>query len=144
MERKYQILIVDDDNHIRITIQNHFTQQGFEVETAKDGLEGIEKLRHNTFDIAIVEISLPKINGLEISHLVNQEGIDTDMIILTKQGKKEDVIAAINVGVKAWFEKSAINMTQLVKKVKELAEGVPLEEVRKILSTVPKLNFKEG
>jgi len=138
MERKYRVLIVDDDNNIRATYQEYLSQQGLEVETAEDGIEGLEKLRSDGFDVAVVETRIPKLNGIEISRQVNQESIDTDMIILTEHGKKDDAVAALNAGVRAWFEKSDIDMPYFTKRVKEIAEVIPLSEMGRLLSAIPK------
>ncbi|OQY56675.1 MAG: hypothetical protein DRR08_19420 [Candidatus Parabeggiatoa sp. nov. 2] len=142
MERKYRVLIIDNDNDILTTYQNYLTQHGLEVETASDGIAGLEKLRTGEFDVAIVEVQLSKINGIEISRHANEEGIETEMIIFTKGGEKQEVVSAINAGVKAWFEKTSIERPHFLKKVKELAEGVSLDEIRRILSVVPKPQFK--
>jgi DNA-binding NtrC family response regulator len=138
MERKYRVLIVDNDNYIRTTYQDYLTQQGLEVETATDGVEGIEKLRTGGFDVAVIEIQLPKMSGIEISRLVNQEGIDTDVVILTQHGNKDDAVAAVNNGVKAWFEKSNLDRSHFAQKVKEVAEVIPLSEMGRLLSAIPK------
>jgi len=137
MERQYRVLIIDNDNDILTTYQDYLTQHGLEVETASDGVAGLEKLRTGEFDVAIVEVQLSKMNGIEISRLANEEGIDTDIVILTANGKKDDVIAAINIGVKAWFEKSCIDLPYFAKRVKDVAEVIPLSEMGRLLSAIP-------
>ena len=140
MERKYRVLIIDNDSHIRTIYQDYLTQQGLDVETAIDGVEGIEKLRTGSFDVAVIETQLPQMNGIEISRLINQEGIDTDVVILTQHGNKDDAVAAVNSGVKAWFEKSNIDMSHFAKRVKEVAEVIPLSEMGRLFSAIPKSN----
>jgi len=83
MERKYKLLIVDDDNHIRTTFQDYFTKQSFIVETASDGIEGLEKLRADEFDVAIVDMKMPKMNGID---MISQAlATDTDANIRRKR-----------------------------------------------------------
>jgi len=141
MERKYKLLIVDDDNNILTTFQDYFTQQGFIVDTASDGITGLEKLRADEFDVALVEIKIPKMNGIEVVRQADQEGINTDMIILTGHGNRADAVAAIKAHVFDWFDKSSLNPSALLASVfartKELAEGIPPEEIRRLVSTVP-------
>lgn len=140
MEHQESILIVDDEQEILNVYRYFFDKRGFHVEVAHNGREGLEKLRTRKFEVAIVDLKMPEMDGIEMIRQANTEGIDTEMIILTGHGEKDDAIAAINLGyraVGAWFEKSGINMDELLAKVKELLEGVPIEEVRRILSVLP-------
>ena len=136
-EHPYRVLIIDSDNDILTTYQNYLTQQGFEVDTAQDGIEGIEKLRKDEPDVALVEIKLPKMSGIEIIRLVNEEELDTEIIVLTEHGNKEDAVTVLNLGVGAWFEKIGIDMAQLLNRVKELCQVIPPELMRRYLSAIP-------
>jgi len=139
MERKYKLLIVDDDNHIRTTFKDYFTKQNFIVETASDGLEGLEKLRADEFDVAIVDMKMPKMNGIDmINEALKNDDTDANMIIISTphESNKGDVIKALNIGVNAWFEKSEIEMPQLLKRVTELAQVIPPEMVKRITSMI--------
>jgi DNA-binding response OmpR family regulator len=137
MERKIKLLIVDDESGIRATFGEFFEKRGFDVELASDGDQGLDKLREGEFDVAIVDIRMPGMGGSELARHVVEEGIDTSLIILTGHGEKEDAIQAINLGVGGWFEKTTVKMDDLLQKVNELAQVIPLDEVRRILSTIP-------
>jgi len=140
MERKYKLLIADNDQNILSEYGNYFYKQGFIVELAHDGIEGLEKLRRDKeFDVALVDLKMPKMGGIEMIKEAHKAGNNADMIILTNdtESEKADAIAAIKVGVCDWFEKSKIDMPQFATRVKELAEGIPLEEVERILSVIP-------
>ncbi|RKZ41489.1 MAG: hypothetical protein DRQ49_04905 [Gammaproteobacteria bacterium] len=139
MERKYKLLIVDDDNHIRTTFQDYFTKQSFIVETASDGIEGLEKLRADEFDVAIVDMKMPKMNGIDmINQALTSDDVDANLIIISTphESNKGDVIKALNIGVDAWFEKSELQMPQLLKRVTELAQVIPPDMVRRVTSMI--------
>jgi len=108
---------------------------------AQDGIEGLEKLRAGEFDVALVEIKIPKMNGIEVVRQADIEGINTDMIILTGYGDRADAVAAIKAHVFDWFDKSSLNRQALLASVfartKELAEGIPPEEIRRLVSSIP-------
>lgn len=143
MNRQIKLLIVDDENQILSTYKDFFDKRGFLVETAKNGEEGLVKLQNGEFDVAIVDILMPKMDGLALVEKVSQEGIDTSIIILTGHGEKEHAIKALNLRiVEAWFEKSTIRLEELLEKVKMLGEVIPIDEVRRILSKLP--NDNEG
>ncbi|MEZ4671270.1 MAG: response regulator [Anaerolineae bacterium] len=137
MEREYKLLIVDDESEILNTYKEYFAKRDFQVEVASNGIEGLEKLIHGEFDVAIVDIQMPKMNGIEMIRLARKEGVDTDMVILTGHGDRDDAVAAINLGVSAWFEKPSIEMSKLKDKVVDIAQVISLTEVERILSAIP-------
>lgn len=137
MERPIKLLVVDDESQIRANYDEFFKKRGFEVEQAAGGEEGLKKLREGEFDVAIVDIRMPKMDGLTLAKHVFAEGIDTSLIILTGHGEKEDAIEAINLGVSGWFEKTTLRMDDLLQKVREVAEVISLDDVQRILSTIP-------
>ena len=140
MERKYKLLIVDDDKDVCTRFQNYFANEGFMVEMAGDGIEGFEKLRDDEFDVAIVDINIPNMNGIEmISQALATTDTDANMIMISNpdESNKADVIKALNIGVDAWFEKSELDMSQLLKRVTELAQVIPPDMVKRIAAMIP-------
>jgi DNA-binding response OmpR family regulator len=140
MERPYKILIVDDDSAIRESYQDFFKDFDFIVETAVSGAEGLEKLLTGEFDVAIVDVRMPtsKINGIEmIRQALESDKVDTSMIVLTGQADRQDAVDAVNVGAEAWFEKGSVDMDKLLKRTQELAQVLPPETIRRILSVIP-------
>jgi two-component system nitrogen regulation response regulator NtrX len=143
MNRQYKILIVDDEEGIRTGYQDFFKDFDFIVETAASGAEGLEKLLVGEFDVAIVDVVMPtsKINGIEmIRQALAVDKVDTNFIVLTGQADKQDATDALNIGAKAWFEKSSIDMAKLLKRTQELAQTLPPEIIRRILSVIPDRN----
>jgi len=107
MERQYKLLIVDNEPEIRDTYGNYFAKRGFIVDTAADGVEGLDKLLHDEFDAALIDIKMPKMDGIEvIRQALTDDLVDASMIVLTGHGDREDAIKAINYGADAWFDKS--------------------------------------
>lgn len=142
MERQYKLLIIDDENEVLTSYCDSFAKEGFIVDMAQDGEEGLEKLRTDEFDIAIVDIKMPKMDGIEVARHADEEGINTDMIMVSGvgDGDRNDVIAAIKAHVRDWFDKSGTEIPDLLKRVKELATGVPPEDIRRIVSLIPENN----
>ena len=130
MERQYQILIIDDNSELLNTYRQFLTQHGFQVETAQDGLDGLE----------LVSLQLPRLNGLDLIRRATEEEIETDMIVLSDQGTKADAVAAIKAGVKDWFEKSDLDIPHFLTRVKEVAEVIPLNKIGRIVSMFPDRN----
>ena len=137
IERQYHLLIVDDEIEIGNTYRDYFIKRGFQVEIAQDGQEGLEQLRTGEFDVAIVDLLMPKMKGLDMIRQARKEGISTDMIILTAHGERDEAVDSINLKVNGWFDKAGIEMEALLKKVRELCQVIPLDEIRRILSAIP-------
>jgi len=130
--------VIDDEQGICDKIQKFFTKRGLIVETAFDGEEGLKKLRTNEFDAAIVDIKMPKVDGIEVAQCVSQEGIDTDLIMLTGHGDRNEAVAALKARVvRDWIDKDKLEMSELFRLTKEVAQVIPPETVRRILSVIP-------
>ena len=77
MERKLRILVVDDEPDIRETLDFSLSRRGFNVDTAVDGLEGLEKAKRQPPDFMILDVMLPGCNGYEVSRML-KEWMDND------------------------------------------------------------------
>ncbi|SEH07490.1 response regulator [Candidatus Venteria ishoeyi] len=137
MERQYRLLIIDDEDAILDPYQAFFRKRKFHVDTAHNGKEGLEKLHQDEFDVAIVDIAMPVMDGISMIRAAREAGIDTDFILLTGHGGEKEAVEALNLHVEAWFYKHEIELPELLEKVQEFAEGMPLDEVRRVLSVIP-------
>ncbi|MDM8529629.1 response regulator [Anaerolineales bacterium HSG25] len=137
MEQIYNVLIVDDELGFLEKYSDILRRRGFEVQTAQNGLDGLEKLRQDQFDVAILDIRMPKMDGIEIARLIQVEDIDTGVIVVTGHGERNEAVKALNYGVDAWFDKSRLDMGQFVDKVRQVAEVMSPEEIHHILSAIP-------
>lgn len=140
--RKYNLLIIDDEPDILQVYSEFFERRDFEVATAINGTEGLYQLQNNDFDVALVDIRMPDMNGLEVVKQAIAAEVDTSLIILTGHGSRDEAVLAVNSGVDAWFDKNSIHMGELLTKVRELAEVMPLADIRRFLS--PSLSVVEA
>jgi len=136
---QFRALIVDDELPVRETLTLLLQEHHFMVETAADGEEGLQKLLTDEFDVAVVDLKMPKMGGLEMIRKADAKDIDTYVVLLTGHGDREDAISALRLQntVKEWFDKPIRYDDAFAQRVKEVAEGVPLDEVSKILSKLP-------
>lgn len=106
MEISPKILLADDDQLILDIYGQYFILCGFEVKTAKNGVECIELLKKEAFNVAVLDIFMMPINGLEVANYIQSEEIDTDVVLLTGHASLEVAVVAIRAGVKDLFQKS--------------------------------------
>ncbi len=134
-KEKYYILMVDSEVDSLQNYQNFFKTRGYILETAKSGEEGLEKIRNGEFDIAIIDIDMPKMTGFEMIRQANAEDIDPEWIILTKDKQADNILKALKLGVADWFNKTEEEMPQLFEKVRKLTYG-HLDDVRRIFTRI--------
>lgn len=104
-ERK-TVLIVDDEENARIGLSCFLSQEGYDVETASDGEEALEILRHNPqTSLIISDINMPGMNGMSLLREVNRQHPETAIIMVTAYGEIETYIDAMNLGAFEYLHK---------------------------------------
>lgn len=92
------ILLVEDDISIQEMVESYLTKEGFVVATASDGEDGLAKFMQGSFDLVILDIMMPKIDGLEVVRLIREKSA---VPILMMSAKDTDVDKAIGLGLGA-------------------------------------------
>lgn len=100
-----RILIIEDEKSIQRMIEYDLIQLGFEVETADDGFEGYKKASQKVFDIILLDLMLPSMNGMKICKKLREEGINTYIIMLTAIDDEYNVIKGFNMGADDYVTK---------------------------------------
>lgn len=100
-----KVLIIDDEKSIRSTLREILEYEKFEVEEAKDGEEGLEMLKKGKFDIALCDIQMPKLTGIELLQKVMEEGIDCQFIMISAHGTIDTAVEATKIGAFDFIQK---------------------------------------
>jgi PAS domain S-box-containing protein len=117
----HRILIVDDDESICRSLRLIFAKKGYETETAGAGREAIEKARGKFFDLALLDIKLPDVEGLELLAPLRGMHPDIVLIIITGYASLESAVRALNEGASAYIVKP-LNMDEVLATVREALE----------------------
>lgn len=94
-----RVLLVDDEVSYIDVLSRRLKKRGFQVECATSGKEAVQKLRESTFDIAIVDLKMEDINGLEVLRIFNIMEPNMPVIMLTGHGSEEAATKAQDLGV---------------------------------------------
>jgi len=86
MVEKKRILIVDDDTEIRELLEFDISSSGYYVDTASDGMEGLNKALNNKYDLIILDVMMPKMNGFNVCKNIRQAKINIPILMLTAKG----------------------------------------------------------
>lgn len=111
-----RILVCDDDREIVEAIEIYLQQEGFEVEKAYDGEEAIEAIKRDDIDLMIIDVMMPKLDGIRATLQIRKES-SIPIIILSAKTEDADKILGLNVGADDYMTKP-FNPLELVARVK--------------------------
>lgn len=98
MNRKRRLLIVEDEEAIRAGLIDVFVYHGFEVESESDGRAGLELATTSQFDLVLLDVMLPSMNGFEICDAIRQRDREQPIIMLTAKVDDEDIVNGLKMG----------------------------------------------
>ena len=105
MNKNYSVLVVDDEPGMREFLEIMLTKEGYEVSIASNGEEAIEKIGKESFDLAIVDIQMPGINGIEVLRNTREKNYNTTIIMITAFASHESAIEAMKLGAYDYITK---------------------------------------
>lgn len=124
MADKKTILIVEDDQFLRDLLAKKLIDEGFEVETAIDGQEGLEKIRQVKPSLILLDIMLPTIDGFEIMRQIKQGNDKTVMnipvVMLTNLGQESDIQKGKELGAVDYLVKANFTTDEIIQKVRNV------------------------
>jgi len=100
-----KILIIEDARNIRMALEDDFRFEGYQVETAATGPEGLEKAMDLNLDIIILDLMLPELSGLEICKELRRRDIGTPIIMLTAKSQEFDKVLGLELGADDYITK---------------------------------------
>ena len=98
MTRAARILVVDDEAHLADGIRENLAAEGYDTAVAYDGAAGLERLAQDPFDLAILDVMMPRMDGLELCATMRRERIQTPVLFLTVKGGPEDRVKGFEAG----------------------------------------------
>ena len=116
-----EILLVEDDEIMRVTVSDHLRKKGWTVTVAEDGMLGMEQLKKKDFDIVICDIRLPKKNGMELLREARETTSQAEFIMMTAHGTIGDAVEAMRLGARDYITKP-FHVDELVIRVKKIIE----------------------
>ncbi len=99
------ILVIDDEKAIRKALNEILTFEGFTVDEAADGAEGVKKIRENNYDCILCDIKMPKMDGMEVLQIAKQEKPDIPFVVISGHGSIETAVDAVKKGAYDYISK---------------------------------------
>ena len=100
-----RLLLIEDDAALRLTLARQLEADGYRVDQAKDGQEGLFLAREYPVDLVIVDLGLPRLNGLTIVQRLRQDGSALPILILTARGSWQDKVVGLEAGADDYLVK---------------------------------------
>ena len=99
------VLIVDDEAAIRESLQTLLEFEGYSVDTANDGMEGLARIAERPYDLVLLDFALPERNGIEILQEIRERDAELPVIMITAYGTVENAVNAMQAGATNFIQK---------------------------------------
>lgn len=142
MSKNPRILIVEDEASIREMLQLNLEMDGYDVTTVKTGGAGLEKLRHQKFDTAILDVMLPEVDGFTICKTIRLEGNSTPILFLSAKGGGPDRAEGLKIGGDDYMSKP-FHLEELLLRIERLVARSGDQDGKK-LSDLEEFKFGEN
>ena len=109
-----RILIIEDEKPLSHALKLKLTHEGYDVAIAENGEEGLKMASDETFDLILIDIIMPKMDGFTVLSKLKEEGGSSNVIVLSNLGQKEDIEKAKELGVNDYMVKSNTPISRIV------------------------------
>ena len=114
-----RILVVDDEPSIVDSVATVLRYEGFEVDVAHSGRVALQKAQDNPFDLIVLDVMLPDLDGLEVTRRIRANGMDVPILFLTAKSEVEDRVAGLTVGADDYVAKP-FSLMEIVARAKAI------------------------
>ncbi|MEM9917102.1 MAG: response regulator transcription factor [Bacteroidota bacterium] len=128
---KAHLLYVEDDESLSFVTKDNLELQGYQITYCKDGREAIDTIRDRSFDLCILDVMLPEVDGFTIAKEIRQKNSDVPIIFLTAKSLKEDRIHGLRLGADDYITKP-FSIEELILKVEVFLRR------SKVVTSIPK------
>lgn len=105
MAEKRRILVVDDEDALRTVLSAELNSEGYEVGTAADGMEALDELQKGAYDLVLLDIRMPNMNGFEVLKVIKERHAGTKVIMLTGFADLKNAIESKKLGAEDFVSK---------------------------------------
>lgn len=134
-----RVLLVEDEENLRSTIRLNLEMEGYDVTEAKDGKIAFDTFRSAHFDLIILDVMLPEIDGYTLCQKIRLENTEVPVIFLTAKGASDERVQGLKLGADDYLAKP-FNLEELLLRVSKLVK----RKNQKPESRIPDQNYKFG
>ncbi len=116
MNEKIKLLYVEDDMTLSFVTRDNLQLYGYTIDYAEDGIEGLKMFNENKYDLCILDVMLPRMDGYELALKIRKKNQDTPIIFLSAKSRREDKIHGLRIGADDYITKP-FSIEELVLKI---------------------------
>lgn len=132
-EVQKRILIVDDDDEIRELLEFDIASSGYFVDSATNGMEGLNKALNNAYDLILLDVMMPKMNGFEVCRNIRQAKLSVPVLMLTAKGTIDDKTTGFDCGADDYLVKP-FDIQEVLLRIRVLLRRNNIQTEEKSLS----------
>jgi two-component system, OmpR family, alkaline phosphatase synthesis response regulator PhoP len=119
-----RVLVVEDEPGLRLTLSDRLVSEGYAVQTADDGAVGLERAMREPYDLIVLDVMLPRMNGFDVCRELRQRGVTTPILMLTARGQVVDKVVGLKLGADDYLAKP-FETIELMARLEALLRRVP-------------------
>jgi two-component system alkaline phosphatase synthesis response regulator PhoP len=119
-----RVLIVEDEAGLRLTLSDRLASEGYVVDTAPDGEAGLERATAGAYDLIVLDVMLPRVDGLSACRQLRQRGVTTPILMLTARSQVVDRVVGLKLGADDYLTKP-FEMIELTARLEALLRRRP-------------------
>ena len=119
-----RVLLVEDEAGLRLTLTDRLGSEGYAVETAGDGEDGLARATSGGFDLIVLDVMLPRMNGFDVCREVRHRGVTTPILMLTAKGQVVDKVVGLKLGADDYLTKP-FETIELMARLEALLRRTP-------------------
>ncbi len=119
-----RLLLVEDEPGLVITLTDRLTREGYGVETTADGESALERATSEAFDLVLLDIMLPQMNGFDVLRELRRRGVEVPVIMLTARGQIVDKVVGLKLGADDYVTKP-FEMVELLARIEAKLRRAP-------------------
>src|SRR3954471_20858987 len=100
-----RLLLIEDEPGLRLTLTDRLASEGYLVDTAGDGVEGLERATAGGHDLLVLDVMLPRMSGMDVCRKLRQRGVSTPLLMLTARGQLADKVVGLKLGADDYLTK---------------------------------------
>jgi len=126
--QQFNIIVVDDEPSVRKTISKQLSIMGYNIDTAHDGMDAIQKLEKKSYDLVLTDLKMPNLDGRELLRIMAERFPTIPKIVLTALGNNEDIILALKTGAYDFLTKPISDIAIFQKAIERALETKRLND----------------
>jgi two-component system alkaline phosphatase synthesis response regulator PhoP len=120
-----RLLLVEDEPGLVLTLSDRLSKEGYAVETSADGESGLERAAAEAFDLVLLDVMLPRMNGFDVLKELRRRAIETPIIMLTARGQVVDKVVGLKLGADDYVTKP-FEMAELLARIEAKLRRAPI------------------